>query len=500
MTLPAQFGTSFWEIPPGRLPRLIDAASGRGLTGDQLRATVAQLADAIRSAAPAGRKELAFLLMGNSCESVAAYLALLEAGAATALVPPQGSAELLAAQVDVYRPEWLIGAGKPPSAPPLAEQYDYSSPLPGVWTGRRRNPDWQPIHSDVDLLLGTSGSTGSPQMVRLSKRNLQANAASIAEYLGLDDRQRPITSLPLHYSYGLSVINSHLLVGATIVCTAEGLMSKSFWDAVGSHQCTSLAGVPYMYAMLRRLRWERMELPSLTVLTQAGGHLDRPTKEYVLAECLRRGRRFFVMYGQTEAAARISYVPPERLPDKLDSIGIPIPRGEIRLFDDDREITATGETGEIVYRGPNVMLGYAESRACLSRGDDLNGVLRTGDLAVRDAEGYFSIVGRKKRFIKAFGHRINLDELERLIERNMPVRAACLGRDNRLWVGYTAADDAVPPPTPAETRDYLCRTLQLHPEAICVRHVGTIPHTPSGKKDYPSMEAEWLPPSGLDAE
>ncbi len=486
---------TFWRIPPGGSPLLIDAASGRGFTGDQLRGTVARLAEAIQSAAPGGRKELAFLLMDNSCESVTAYLALLTAGTAAALVPPHGSAELLARQIEAYGPEWLVGTGEPPMAHALAEQYAYSFPVPGVWSGRRRKPAWSPIHPELDLLLGTSGSTGSPQMVRLSKHHLQANAASIAAYLGLDDRQRPITSLPLHYSYGLSVINSHLLVGATIVCTAEGLMSKAFWDAVRAYGCTSLAGVPYMYAMLRRLRWERMELPSLSVLTQAGGHLVRPTKEFVLADCQRRGRRFFVMYGQTEATARISYVPPERLPDKLDSIGIPIPNGEIRLFDGDREITATGETGEIVYCGPNVMFGYAESRDCLARGDDLRGILRTGDLAVRDSEGYFSIVGRKKRFIKVFGHRINLDELERLIERALPVRAACLGRDNTVWVGYTAADDGSRPPAPAEIRDYLGRTLQLHPEAISVRHIDVIPHTPSGKKDYPSLEAEWLPPS-----
>ena len=487
---------TFWRIAPGGSPLLIDAASGRGFTGDQLRETVARLAEAIQSAAPGGRKELAFLLMDNSCEAVTAYLALLAAGAAAALVPPHGAAELLARQIEAYCPEWLAGTGEPPLANAAADQYDYSSPVPGVWIGRRRKLAWQPIHPQVDLLLGTSGSTGSPQMVRLSKQNLQANAAAIAAYLGLDDRQRPITSLPLHYSYGLSVINSHLLVGATIVCTSEGLMSKAFWDAVRAYCCTSLAGVPYMYAMLRRLRWERMELPSLSVLTQAGGHLDRPTKEYILADCQRRGRRFFVMYGQTEATARISYVPPERLPDKLDSIGIPIPGGEIRLFDGDREIVATGETGEIVYRGPNVMLGYAESRDCLARGDDLHGILRTGDLAVRDSEGYFSIVGRKKRFIKVFGHRINLDELERLIERALPVRAACLGRDNKVWVGYMATDDGSPPPPAADIRDYLSRTLDLHPEAISVRQVGTIPHTPSGKKDYPSLEAEWLSPSG----
>lgn len=486
---------TFWHIPPTGSPLLIDAASGRRLTGDQLRETIVRLADAIQSAAPAGRKELAFLLMDNSCEAVTAYLALLTAGTAAALVPPHGSAELLVRQIEAYWPEWLIGTGEPPTAPALAEQYDYSFPVTGVWAGRRRALAWQPINPQVDLLLGTSGSTGSPQMVRLSKHNLQANAASIAAYLGLDDRQRPITSLPLHYSYGLSVLNSHLLVGATVVCTSEGLMSKAFWEAVRAHGCTSLAGVPYMYAMLRRLRWEQMELPSLRVLTQAGGHLDRPTKEYLLADCQRRGRRFFVMYGQTEATARISYVPPERLPDKLDSIGIPIPNGEICLFDGDREITVAGETGEIVYRGPNVMLGYAEGRSCLSRGDDLNGVLHTGDLAVRDSDGYFSIVGRKKRFIKVFGHRINLDELERLIERALPVCAACLGRDNNVWVGYTAADNGAQPPAPIEIRDYLCRTLQLHPEAIAVRPVDRIPLTPSGKKDYPSLEAEWWPAS-----
>ena len=185
------------------------------------------------------------------------------------------------------------------------------------------------------------------------------------------------------------------------------------------------------------------------------------------------------MYGQTEATARIAYVPPERLPDKLESIGLPIPGGSITLMEADREITEPRVTGEIVYRGPNVMLGYATDRACLAKGDELNGVLRTGDLAFRDDEGYFQIVGRLSRFIKLFGHRMNLDEVEQIVERHLDRRTACLGRDDLLLVACEAAcDDGLR----QKVTDLVTSMLGVHPSALEVRVLPRIPITSTSRE------------------
>jgi acyl-CoA synthetase (AMP-forming)/AMP-acid ligase II len=328
------------------------------------------------------------------------------------------------------------------------------------------------IHPDLAVLLSTSGSTGSPKAVRLSYANLQANARSIAEYLELKPGDRAITTLPFSYSYGLSVINSHLLAGASVVLTDAGLTSREFWTQFQTHTVTSFAGVPFTYQMLQRLNPEKLPLDSLDTLTQAGGKLTPALTEYFCGLAKRRGWRFFVMYGQTEATARISYVPPRALARKIGSIGIPIPGGSMSIAAD----------GELVFAGPNVMMGYADSKDDLAKGDELHGILHTGDLASQDADGYFFLKGRLKRFVKVHGNRVALDALESALEDAIHAPVAVTGNDEKIAIHTLmhVSEDAV--------RQTIRDLFGFHGSTYTITLMAELPMTASGKKDYGRLQ------------
>jgi long-chain acyl-CoA synthetase len=224
--------------------------------------------------------------------------------------------------VDLYEPDWILASeGGAWDGPYLRRE------LSGGHLLRRAVPGPVRPFPGLSLLLSTSGTTGSPKFVRLSESNLVSNAESIARYLELGPGERSMAHLPLHYSYGLSVLNSHLRAGATVVLSRAGLLQPAFWRVMAQERCTSLAGVPYTFSMLTRLRFERMSLPCLRTLTSAGGALDMAS--VLRYDSLMKGRagRLFVMYGQTEATARMSYLPPECLPEKAGSVGVAIPGG-----------------------------------------------------------------------------------------------------------------------------------------------------------------------------
>ena len=273
----------------------------------------------------------------------------------------------------------------------------------------------------------------------------------------------------MSYSYGLSVINSHLHAGATIVFTEDGVLRREFWDAVDRYGCTSFAGVPYTYQMLLQTGLLSKKGSSLRTLTQAGGRLEERYIQQMHELAVARGWRFFVMYGQTEATARISYVPFEQLGNKVGSVGIAIPGGSLAVDDD---------TGELVYSGSNVMLGYAECRQDLAQGDELHGVLRTGDLARQDADGYFYITGRLKRFLKMFGKRFNLDDVEKILSGCVESSVACYGRDDLLMAAVEDCEN------PDAISRIMCETFDLPRTAVKVVAVKELPRTANGKLDY----------------
>lgn len=450
----------FWNVERfGESVAAIDSRSGQTWTYDDL----ARDAAAICSVLPRlGRKSLGLLLASNRYESVVSYIAALKADAASILLDEALNAALLEDFIAAYRPDWILSSDPERNVPGYSR-----AAIPRLLV--RDAPDSAEIHPDLALMLSTSGSTGSPKLVRLTRRNLTSNAEAIAGYLNLASEERPITALPMAYSYGLSVIGSHLSVGASIVLTEDGVLRREFWDAVDRYKCSSFAGVPYTYQMLLQAGLLKTKGSSLRTLTQAGGRLDDGAIEQVYRLALQRGWRFFVMYGQTEATARISYVPFERLGEKIGSVGIPVPEGSFHV---------DHETKELIYCGPNVMMGYAESRADLARGDDLGGVLRTGDLARQDEEGYCYITGRLKRFLKLFGKRLNLDDIERILAARTGSAVVCFGRDDRL---VCAAENCVEPERVARA---VCEVFSLPKTAVRAIAVEQFPLLANGKLDY----------------
>lgn len=341
----------------------------------------------------------------------------------------------------------------------------------------------QKVRSDCALLLSTSGSSGSPKSVMLSLQNIEANARAICDYLPIESTDTAITALPLHYSYGLSVLNSHLYQGASILLTEAPLMSKDFWQQTRDFNITSLQGVPFSYQLYRQLRLERMPRPALRYLTQAGGKLNSSLTDYVQQLSITLQKPVYLMYGQTEATARIAYLPPKLIQQYADCIGKAIPGGELLLRDPGTKnlITEDFTEGELCYRGPNVMLGYA------SCADDLTSTgvlteLSTGDLAERLPNGLYRIVGRLSRFLKIQGKRLQLDHLEQQLSvLTDPV--CCAGTDDLLVVAYTQQEPAL-----AEQIQQLLREqLQLHPALYKILQLDVLPVLSNGKADYQAL-------------
>ena len=425
-----------------------------------------------------GSRCLAFILCRNVIGSLASYVACLDNKIVPLLLDASLADELYSNLQDTYKPQYIF---MPVELAKASDRVIFEKN--GYVITKTNYDEGYPLNDDLALLLTTSGSTGSPKLVRQSFENIKANAEAIVEYLGLDDTERPITTLPMNYSYGLSIINSHLLAGATILLTNKTLMQKEFWNFFRNESATSFGGVPYTYEILDRLRFYRMDLPSLKTMTQAGGKLSlslhKKFAEYAAQNC----KRFFVMYGQTEATARMAYLPYEISLAKVGSVGGAIPGGEITLIDTNgNKITEQDVIGELVYRGSNVTLGYAECGEDLAKGDERRGVLFTGDMAKRDADGFYYIVGRKKRFLKIFGNRVNLDETESMIKSAFPdLDCACAGIDDHMYIFTTNEKKA------SEMRSYIAEKTQLNPSAFKTVVVDHIPKNAAGKKLYASL-------------
>jgi acyl-coenzyme A synthetase/AMP-(fatty) acid ligase len=422
---------------------------------------------------------LVFCLCQNTLGSVCGYFSFIANKIVPVMLDSKINSELLAGLIKLYKPQYLWL--------PDIRLNDFQLDKI-VFTGHNYslvkldgNHDY-PLHNDLALLLTTSGSTGSSKFVRISYENIEVNAASIAHYLSIDENERPITTLPMGYSYGLSVINSHILKGATILLTSKTLMEKDFWTFLKTQKANSLAGVPYTYKILNKLQFSRMDLPSLKTLTQAGGRLNKELSNEISSFCLRSGKHFFMMYGQTEATARMSYLPPQYSLTKPGSIGIAIPGGEFSLIADNGiEIKEHDIIGELVYRGKNVSMGYATCFDDLKKEDENHGTLFTGDLAKRDSDNFYYIVGRKRRFIKIFGNRINLDETESLLENIVP-DCACTGEDDHMIIYITDKTRI------DEIQNYISVKTGINPAAFSFRQCAEIPKNSAGKTIYSELD------------
>ena len=448
-----------------------------------------------RFANAANGRCLVFLLCSNTAGAVAGYIACMNHRILPVLLNAHIDKELLGHLLLLYRPAYLWIPSEQAAqmqGDVVFEEYDYC--LVETEYGVKHT-----LHNNLGLLLTTSGSTGSPKFVRQSYDNIRVNAEQIAEYLQLDASERSISTLPMNYTYGLSIINSHLLVGATILLTEKGLMRREFWEFFKDMGATSFGGVPYTYEILEKLRFRRMELPSLRCMTQAGGKLSLELHKKFAEYAIEKNKKFIVMYGQCEATARMGYLPAEDSLRKYGSMGIPIPRGKFTLMDaSGQEITEADVTGELVYTGPNVTMGYAEKPEDLALGDERKGRLETGDMAKRDAEGYYYIVGRKKRFLKVYGSRINLDELDGLLKNRFGnIECVCGGIDDHVYIFVTEETKNILQKRYEDEgieellRKYVAEKTGLNAAAFKVAAISEIPKNDAGKVQYKELEKHY---------
>lgn len=464
---------SIWDFSQHNGKTALLDEFGRSMTYDVLDAEAQILASKI------GHRCLVFCLCRNEIGSVLGYTAFINNRIVPVMISSHLEEALLENLLSTYKPEYVWApkdnANQFNNYSIVYMSFDYI-------LFKTNYLKQYPLYDELGLLITTSGSTGSPKLVRQSYTNVLENAKAIADYLKLDDTERPITTLPMNYVYGLSIINSHYLVGATLLISDKGLMQKEFWSFFKEAEATSFGGVPYTYEMLDKLRFYRMKLPSLRTMTQAGGKITPELHEKFAKYAEEQGKNFVVMYGAAEATSRMGYLPPDKAVEKKGAMGIPIPGGKYTLIAvDGSEVREPFTTGELVYEGKNVTLGYAECGEDLIKEDERHGRLETGDMAQFDADGYYYIVGRKKRFLKIYGNRVNLDEIDRLIKAEFAIEVASAGVDDHMYIFVTDDSQA------NAVKDYVSAKTKLNPAAFNVIVIDEIPKNESGKTLYKEL-------------
>ena len=340
-----------------------------------------------------------------------------------------------------------------------------------------------PLNDQLSLLLTTSGSTGSPKLVRHKYGNLEANAQNVATVFGWTPDEVGICDLPMNYTMGLNVINSHLAVGATVLMVKANLMDPDFWSFIRENGGTSFCGVPFSYEVMRRIGFDKMDLPKLRTLAEGGGKLTDRMFTWIATYAKNSGKRFCATFGTSETSARMAFLDPDKALEKIGSMGKAIPNGELFLLDEAPNEDGS-VTGELAYRGPNVTMGYALCREDLQKGDEFCGEYHTGDIARRDSEGYYFIIGRKGRFLKLFGLRVSLDETERILKTQYPgADFVCTGDDRRMNIFTTQAS------LKNEIIPFISGKTNLHNSAFKVFVIDEIPRNDYGKVRFAELEA-----------
>lgn len=423
------------------------------------------------------QRSLLFMLTENNVGGVAWSIGSINAGHVPLLLNAHIEESLYQNLFDIYRPSYLCVPSSQAAQWPyeiVAERYGY--------TLFRTGEQACSMYEELSHLLPTSGSTGSPKLVRHKYENIEAAALNISTFFKLTAEERPLLVLPLYYTMGLSVVFSHLYVGATILITGLSMTDKAFWNFMKEQRATSFTGVPYSFEILNLMRFFRMDLPDLTLLTQGGGKMPRPLNLKFAEYCRDHGKRWIATYGQSEGTARMAYLPPEYAISKCGSIGQAVPNAELSLIDSEGKVIETPNTeGEMCYRGKNVTLGYARKQEDLMLGDERHGFMRTGDLAYRDEDGCYYIVGRMGRFLKLYGMRIGLDECEQIIKAKYPIECACVGTDDKMTVYITDPQFAV------LVKERLVDKTRLVASAFEIKVVDAIPKNEAGKILYSKL-------------
>ena len=423
-------------------------------------------------------RELVFCLCENKVGALAGFLSLYDCKDVCLLLSAHIDKALLKVLDDTYGPSyyWM----------PEAMVGDYGYEVVYVYKGFslcKTGKKAPAMHPELSMLMTTSGTTGSPKLVRHKYGNIESNAKNVATVFGWTPEERGIIDLPMQYTMGLNVINSHLYAGATILLIEANLMSPKYWSFIKEQKGSNFTGVPFSYEILNRLRFWKMDLPYLTTMAEGGGKLSDTLFKTIADFAVEKGKRFFATFGTTETSARLAFLPPSEAATHIGSIGQAIPEGKLILVDENgNEINEVDVEGELRYEGPNVTMGYGTCVEDLAKGDEFCGMYETGDLAKKDADGFFYIVGRKKRFLKLFGLRVSLDQSEKIISENFGgIECACTGDDNQMLIYITQEE------LKEDVKKLISEKTGLMAKSFDVRVINEIPRFESGKINYKAL-------------
>lgn len=447
---------------------LIDATANVEWTYAALYEQVHTIASRLRLPSRA----LVLLFPKIDTDGIILYLAALEAGHAAFLsslgVRQPEAAEL----VSTYRPEIIIAPERDASGL-FGADYAHLENMGSYHVLCRKRCDDVPPHRDLALLLSTSASSGKSKTVRLSTTGIAAAALQVRTALHLHGSLRTLVSLPFSYVYGLSVIHSALCAGAALVVNAGSAADPAYWGRVNDAGVTTIPAVSETFQLMQRLGITARSLPRLQQLSHSGSALRSALFQWIHRHFCESGVRLYLMYGQTEAGGRISVLDPEALAARPGSVGKAMEGSEISI----------SEAGEICYRGPGVMMGYATARADLALGDLQRGVLSTGDIGHLDDSGYLYITGRVSRYAKIFGRRIHLDEVEEYLAAD-GLHVAVIDSADLLIVFVETPPVSWPSPILR-----LAAKCRVPPQNIRIIAVDALPRTSRGKICYASLRA-----------
>ena len=424
------------------------------------------------------KRDMVFLIAENTVEFISAYIGFLQNENVIFLIDKNINEESLINLVNEYKPDYIFSS---PRACLLSLDIRYEFLNYKLYAGSIKNSF--KIHNQLACLLTTSGTTGSKKLVRLSYMNLISNADIISKYLNINSNDKVMTTMSPSYSYGLSIINSHLNVGAAIYLNEFSILQRDFWNTFKIIKPTNINGVPYFYDMIKKFSFLDLDTSFLNFITQAGGSMSSDTMNYMINWSKKKQVPLYIMYGQTEASPRMSYLEPNYLSNKKGSVGKAIEDGNFFLYDkkNNFEITENHKEGELIYKGPNVMMGYAKKNSDLVRGFDNNNILETGDLAIKDLDGFYYITGRIKRIIKILGFRINLDEIESTINAEN-IECACVGKDNNLII-YITDDKLID-----DVKKIIVKKLKINKKNFLIKVIITLPRNENNKINYKELE------------
>ena len=419
-------------------------------------------------------RSLVLILTSNTFDYLAIYIGLLKKKCVCILLDESINQNFLNKIINLYEPEFLF-SNKQNNINGFSIIKNTSYSLKKTSYHRKK------INKDLCLLLSTSGSTGSSKFVRISYNNLSSNTKSISKYLKISSSDRLITTLSPSYTYGFSQINTHLANGASIILNNSSFFEKNFWNLFETYKPNNFGGVPFSFEILKKVKFEKRKLKDLKYITQAGGKLNRDLHSWIADVCKKNNIKFYAMYGSTEATSRMSYLDWKISKKKLGSIGKPIPGGKMWLIDNkNRIIKKYFKQGKIVYKGKNVSMGYAENYKDLIKKDENKGYLVTGDVGYKDPQNFFFITGREKRFIKIFGNRINLDEIEDKLKEE-GIICAC-NEKNDLLNMYIENKQKI-----SAIEKFFSNKIIINRKYIKINLVKKIPRSSNGKIQYSKL-------------